>query len=236
METLPLFPLGTVLMPGAPLPLQIFEPRYVALLTDLWEGPPESRRFGVIAIRQGFEVGVGAATALHEVGCTAVIDGPVAGMRPPFRLLARGGRRFRLAELDESGAKPYPQGLVEWLDDDSDPALTAPGGAGSDRGPGASNAELEPLAQQLRTAHHAYIEALQSPDAALPDDVPAADLAYAAVQRSALSVKDRQRVLEAMTAADRLSTATGIFRTEVALLTQVRAIPHRTDPGFFSAN
>ena len=227
METLPLFPLGTVLLPGAPLPLQIFEPRYVALLTDLWEGPPESRRFGVIAIRQGFEVGVGAATALHQVGCTAMIDGPVAGMRPPFRLLLRGERRFRLKELDESGAKPYPQGLVEWLDD--------PDSTSADE-LSTSTDELEPLAAQLRTAHRAYIEALQSPDAQLPDDVPAADLAYAAVQRSALSVKDRQRVLEAVTAADRLSTATGIFRTEVALLTQVRAIPHRTDPGFFSAN
>jgi hypothetical protein len=51
-ETIPLFPLGTVLYPGLLLPLHIFEDRYRQLVGDLLEGP-EPRRFGVIAIRKG---------------------------------------------------------------------------------------------------------------------------------------------------------------------------------------
>src|SRR6266702_1517430 len=61
-ETLPLFPLGTVLFPGLLLPLHIFEDRYRRLVRDLQDGP-EPRRFGVIAIRQGDEAGEPAAAA-----------------------------------------------------------------------------------------------------------------------------------------------------------------------------
>src|SRR5437016_378198 len=64
-ETLPLFPLGTVLFPGLLLPLHIFEDRYRRLVRDLQDGP-EPRRFGVIAIRQGRETGV--------VGTSMIID------------------------------------------------------------------------------------------------------------------------------------------------------------------
>ena len=57
-ESLPMFPLSTVLFPGMRLPLHIFEPRYRQLVADLLE-EPEPRRFGVIAIRKGKETGVG---------------------------------------------------------------------------------------------------------------------------------------------------------------------------------
>ncbi|HEX8005265.1 MAG TPA: LON peptidase substrate-binding domain-containing protein, partial [Trebonia sp.] len=56
-ETLPLFPLTTVLFPGMRLPLHVFEQRYRQLVRDLLE-LPEQRRFGVIAIRKGRETGV----------------------------------------------------------------------------------------------------------------------------------------------------------------------------------
>ena len=69
-ETLPLFPLGTVLYPGLLLPLNIFEERYRQLVRDLLDGP-EPRRFGVIAIRKGRETGVDGISALYQVGCTA---------------------------------------------------------------------------------------------------------------------------------------------------------------------
>ena len=52
-ETVPLFPLGTVLMPGATLPLHIFEPRYRQLTVDLVTGAVPDREFGVIAVRGG---------------------------------------------------------------------------------------------------------------------------------------------------------------------------------------
>jgi Lon protease-like protein len=54
---LPLFPLNSVLFPGLVLPLNIFEPRYRALMRDLLKIPEDApRRFGVVAIRDGREV------------------------------------------------------------------------------------------------------------------------------------------------------------------------------------
>ena len=55
---MPIFPLGTVLNPGLLLPLHIFEERYRQLVRDLVEQPDDAeRRFGVVAIREGREVG-----------------------------------------------------------------------------------------------------------------------------------------------------------------------------------
>src|SRR5260370_38243553 len=53
---LPMFPLGTVLLPFAHLPLHIFEPRYRALVKDCTPGDGE---FGVVLIERGHEVGGG---------------------------------------------------------------------------------------------------------------------------------------------------------------------------------
>src|SRR5260370_12490125 len=67
-EMLPLFPLGAVLYPGMVLPLHIFEERYRQLVRDLLDGQ-EPRRFGVIAIREGSETGIGGVSGLSEGGC-----------------------------------------------------------------------------------------------------------------------------------------------------------------------
>ena len=69
--TVPLFPLGTVLVPGLVLPLHVFEQRYRTLVADLLAAAEVDQHFGVVAIRSGFEVGDGAARALHEVGTLA---------------------------------------------------------------------------------------------------------------------------------------------------------------------
>jgi uncharacterized protein len=69
---LPMFPLGTVLVPSAPLPLHIFEPRYRQLMADCLEGEAE---FGVVLIERGFEVGghderfdLGTVARIREAG------------------------------------------------------------------------------------------------------------------------------------------------------------------------
>ncbi|MGY1856331.1 LON peptidase substrate-binding domain-containing protein [Modestobacter sp. SYSU DS0290] len=121
---IPLFPLGTPLFPGVVLPLQIFEPRYrrlVAELSALPEGP--ERRFGVVAIRQGWEVEqVAPAEALFDVGCTAVLR--LISPRPDggYRVVAVGGERFRLLDVllpdPASGEPPYLRAEVEWLEEE----------------------------------------------------------------------------------------------------------------------
>lgn len=218
MQSLALFPLGTVLLPGAPLPLQIFEPRYVTLLEDLTRDSTERRSFGVLAIRQGYEVGPGAATALYAIGCEAVIEGNVVGEQPPFHLLARGARRFHLDGIDETAGAPYLTGRITWLDEPPGPA----------RG-------LAGLAGRVRAAHEAYASALGATPRELPQP-PARELAYRVVEHTAFPLADRQRVLEGLTALDRLTTVLHILRRETALLTQLRAVPGIPDPGQSSPN
>ena len=95
LEAIPVFALNTVLFPGGPLPLRIFEPRYVDMVSDrLRRDAP----FIVALIRDGSEVGGGATT--HSIGTLARI---VDWNRQDDGLLgitALGGRRARLLSTE----------------------------------------------------------------------------------------------------------------------------------------
>ena len=91
---IPIFPLGTVLFPGGALPLKVFEQRYVEMTKACLK---DAQPFGVCLIREGREVGTAAVP--EAVGCLASIeqwDMPHPGL---FHLLARGGERFRIREM-----------------------------------------------------------------------------------------------------------------------------------------
>src|SRR5215472_17359376 len=111
-QTMPLFPLGTVLYPWLVLPLHIFEERYRQLVSDLLNGP-EPREFGVIAIRKGRETGVDGISALYEIGCTARLREVMRHDDGRFELVTVGVQRFRLTDLDHS--RPYLSGEIELL-------------------------------------------------------------------------------------------------------------------------
>jgi uncharacterized protein len=120
-ELIPLFPLGTPLFPGTVLPLQIFEPRYRRLMRDLLNLPEagDRRFFGVVAIRQGWEVErVAPAEALYDVGCTARVQAVRPQADGGFRIVTVGGERFRLLDVVVAEDPPYLQGEVEWLADE----------------------------------------------------------------------------------------------------------------------
>jgi Lon protease-like protein len=112
---IPLFPLRTVLFPGMPLPLRIFEERYKQMTRELLES---GGSFGVLLIRSGSEVGGGALP--HTTGTLATIEEceEVDGGR--FILSARGTRRFRLTRM--LPPRPYPYGEVELIDESFDHA------------------------------------------------------------------------------------------------------------------
>lgn len=115
-DPLPLFPLQTVLFPGALLGLKVFEARYLDLVSEcLRSGQP----FGVICLRQGSEAGRGKAPVqLEQVGVLAHIDDVDAEQPGILRLRCRGGRRFRLtaaATQRDNGLWVAP---VRTLDDD----------------------------------------------------------------------------------------------------------------------
>src|SRR4051794_6839646 len=99
-QRLPLFPLSTVLVPGLVLPLHIFEPRYRQLVSDLEALPEDDREFGVVAIREGREVGAGSLRALYDVGCAATLQQVTQLPDGRSQILSTGARRFRLLDLD----------------------------------------------------------------------------------------------------------------------------------------
>jgi Lon protease-like protein len=119
-ESMPIFPLQTVLYPGMLLPLRIFEVRYMDMAKEcLKHGTP----FGVCLIREGQEVGAPAVP--ETIGCTASLaecDMEELGI---LKIVAKGGERFRIAASDVTR-----QGLVvaevERLEVEAD-ALDAPG-------------------------------------------------------------------------------------------------------------
>jgi|SRR5690349_7913337 len=144
-ELIPLFPLSTPLFPGVVLPLHIFEPRYRRLVHDLVALPEGSDRrfFGVVGIRQGWEVErIAPARALYEIGCTARLQ--VVRPEPDggFQIVTVGGDRFRLLDVVVGQDPPYLQAEVEWLADEE----TAEEAAGDQEllgGPGAGGAPVQ---------------------------------------------------------------------------------------------
>jgi Lon protease-like protein len=142
-ELIPLFPLSTPLFPGVVLPLQIFEPRYRRLVRDLVALPEGSDRrfFGVVGIRQGWEVErIAPAEALYDIGCTARLQVVRPESDGGFQIVTVGGDRFRLLDVVVGQDLPYLQGVVDWLDEEeaaeeaagdeellSRPATAAPG-------------------------------------------------------------------------------------------------------------
>ncbi|MGH3833324.1 MAG: LON peptidase substrate-binding domain-containing protein [Pseudonocardiaceae bacterium] len=208
VETVPLFPLGTVLLPGASLPLHIFEPRYRQLTVDLVTGAVPGRSFGVIALKQG----LGAVEETHDIGCTAVLQEARRLPDGRFDIVSRGEKRFRLLDIDDISA-PYLVGRVEWVPDADPPA---------------EQAALGPeLARAARDAHRRYCcAAWRHDDWAEPkDDVNLAALAHRLAADCLLTMEDRQAVLEERDPVVRLRLVRTLLVRETAFLRTLRAVP-----------
>lgn len=110
MPVVPMFPLGSVLLPAMPLPLRIFEPRYLKLLGDLLEATePE---FGVVLIERGPEVGGGEKRM--DLGTIAKVTN-IGTTEQFYGLESVGSKRFRVnAWLPDD---PYPIADIDFLPD-----------------------------------------------------------------------------------------------------------------------
>ena len=210
---IPLFPLGTVLVPGLVLPLHVFEPRYRRLVADLQERPDDERGFGVVAIREGHEVGETGARALHEVGTLALLRTVVPYPDGRSDLVTNGDARFRLLSLVDAGT-PYLSGEVEWLDE---PA-------------GASDAEISVLAHAVSRRFDAYravvartgaVEAAQMLE--LPEDPRT--LSYLVAVAMVLDLSDRQRLLQVVSTSERLQSELGLLGRETGLVRELPSLP-----------
>lgn len=90
---LPLFPLKTVLFPGAILPLKVFETRHIDMVRERMK---QNAPFGVVLIKSGQEVGTAAVP--EAVGCLAYIIGWDMQSLGIMMLNTQGGERFRILE------------------------------------------------------------------------------------------------------------------------------------------
>ncbi|WP_051581172.1 LON peptidase substrate-binding domain-containing protein [Pseudonocardia acaciae] len=211
-ETLPLFPLGTVLMPGASLPLHVFEPRYRQLTIDLVTGTVPGKEFGVIAVREGWTPDQDGINGLHRVGCTAMLRDVRKLPDGRFDIITRGARRFRLLDVD-SGSRPYLIGKVAWLPDvDDDHTPTE---------------HLHVLARAARAAHQHYCRtAWRNEEWREPaGDVAPATLPHLLAADCLLPMRDRQRLLEQTCPTRRLRMVRALLSREAGLLSELRAVP-----------
>jgi Lon protease-like protein len=175
----PIFPLGTVLFPGGALPLKIFEQRYLEMTKACLK---DNQPFGVCLIREGREVGTAAVP--EAVGCLASIeqwDMPHPGL---FHLVARGGERFRIRDM-QVAANHLISAAVEPI------APEAPVDA------------VDPLCREVLQAIVAKVGAERFPAPLRLDD--ATWVGYRLAEVLPLEAKFKQELLEMTDAADRLA-------------------------------
>ena len=186
-----MFPLGTVLLPFAHLPLHIFEPRYRALVKDVLASDGE---FGVVLIERGQEVGggdvrFGVGTVARIVQSAELPDGR-------WLVDAVGTERFRITEwLPED---PYPLALVEALEDE-------PSNAGPEI-EGEIGERRKAVEQLLRQVLALQVElGFPAPSAVRTLEENPAVAAFEAALLSPIGPMDAQKVLEAPGTVARLA-------------------------------
>jgi Lon protease-like protein len=116
-QSLPLFPLHTVLLPGAPLGLRVFERRYLDLVAECGRS---GGSFGICLILEGEETGTAATPAAF--GVEARIEDFGSDRNGLLTLQVRGERRFRVARtrVRDNGLLV---GEVQWCEDRASAAL-----------------------------------------------------------------------------------------------------------------
>lgn len=181
MIALPMFPLGSVLFPHTPLPLRVFEPRYLTMIGRLLD--EEEARFGVVLIERGHEVGGGDRRS--RIGTMARLVSVAAGAEV-LQIVAVGTERFTIEDwLDD---EPYPRAEIAPL-----PAF-----------------EWHEALAPLRTEAEAIVrrtlarapEARWDPDTELSEDPLAAAWQLAAI--APLGEYDRYALLQSTTAGSLL--------------------------------
>ncbi|MDZ7631425.1 MAG: LON peptidase substrate-binding domain-containing protein [Gemmatimonadaceae bacterium] len=112
---IPIFPLGLVLLPGASVPLHLFEPRYRAMLADI---SGSSKRFGLIAPPPATSE---ANLPAGRIGCIALITEQEALPDGRANILVEGTARFRFETYLEIGTPYRVAHIDEWTDVTDEP-------------------------------------------------------------------------------------------------------------------
>jgi Lon protease-like protein len=207
-DTLPMFPLNAVLFPGVVVPLKVFEDRYRALVHHLLRVPdPTERVFGSVGIREGYEVGDHGSQSLFRVGCRVKLTEVESHPDGTFDIEAVGLERIELERLDTTGA--FPVGHVV-------PRPEAPGTVPED------------VEEQARATFAAYRVALgEIRGDPFPGDLPRdpAYLSWTLAAVAPLPLPERQLLLEAEDATERLVLVTDLLRAELRAMNVIPSLP-----------
>ncbi|MGH3331668.1 MAG: LON peptidase substrate-binding domain-containing protein [Nocardioidaceae bacterium] len=210
-DRLPMFPLNTVLFPGVTMPLHVFEDRYRALVHHLLTIPDKTLRvFGIVAIREGYEVGTHGVQSVHRIGTVAQMTSVTPQADGGFDIEVVGRQRLRLDSMDTSG--PYLVGEVEVLPEEKDP--------------GAAAVEEAQKALSMFEAYRKQLAEMRDTEA-LDINLPR-DPTYLSYNLSAtcpLTLKERQALLEADSARERLTMLRLSLREEMRAMRAIPSLP-----------
>jgi Lon protease-like protein len=182
LSLLPLFPLELVLLPGVPLPLHIFEPRYKEMIAECLE---QKKLFGIV---RASEEGVA------EIGCTAEIVSVTKKYDDGrMDILARGVERFEVLEVNEE--RSFLQAEISLVHDDNE------------EGSGKPDAPLVEQAVRL----HAEIAKLAGADLS-PADESASNLSFLLAGSLPLDLDFKQNLLSTLSETKRLEAVVGYLQ------------------------
>src|SRR5215471_14226557 len=187
LTEIPIFPLATVLFPGAILPLHIFEDRYKEMMRHAIENQGQ---FG-LSYREDAGIGIETTPAVGSVGCAAKINAvmPLADGR--MNMISTGLIRYRVLEVKQSA--PFVIAVIEPFSDDPEP-----------------QADLSRLQNDTSALANQFLSALQSlNDASGPDQVelPEEAESFSMTVASALPIDNdtKQHLLETTSTRLRLT-------------------------------
>jgi Lon protease-like protein len=217
MFDLPLFPLNTVLFPGMPLSLHIFEERYKRMIQACIES---SAPFGVVLIKQGLE-SQGPLAEPYDIGCTARIIEIQPLKEDRMNIVALGQQRFRILALNHQ--ESYLVGQVELY-----PLHES------------NRKYIEETSNRLYPWVKRYMDILSQVSGTklesehLPNDPLA--LAYLAAVLLQVPPDKKQSLLAAQAAADFVREMYDLYRREVVLLEAMMVRERKQGDLLFSKN
>ncbi|MGH7662201.1 MAG: LON peptidase substrate-binding domain-containing protein [Vulcanimicrobiaceae bacterium] len=206
ISRLRLFPLNTVLFPGATLNLHVFEPRYKQMIAECLT---ERQEFGVCLIREGNEAG-DLQVAPHAIGTTAEIGDVTPLPFGRYYISTVGRRRFRIHGVVQR--EPYLLCDVEYIDDDAAP-----------------ESSLDSLIEMVRGEFNEYVRLLMAySGTAVAFDLPPDPVEASFAVGSALQIADalKQHLLETDDTEGRLRVELEFLRR---LMPKLRSLLERKE-------
>jgi uncharacterized protein len=206
-EVIPIFPLSSVLVPGMNFPLHIFESRYRQLVADLLSLAETERKFGIISIKAGWEVGTNQTPVLYKVGTIANVRKVKHLPDGKFDLQTSGSDRFEIIDVFTNRA-PYLTAKIKTI-------------------PPVENDHTDQQISRAQQAYLNYLTIIGEVTEATYVQLPTQGGALANLLISTLigNLPEQQLLLEMNYVSEKLDKLTQIFKRETRLIETMPSIP-----------